>query len=214
METLSIPGIVIRIQNLGEADQLLSLLCAQGGVVAAKAPGAKKSQKRFMGGLDLLDAGKFELQPQQRDAHRFTLLGMGEREVWPNLRTDLEKFRLALLCLEITQEFAPEGDPSGSAYFKPLFQVLKTLNSSTSSNLNFSLLSFFALKSLELAGLNPLEDMLLFKESEELRVWLISMLEQNSPIVPFEKDLSKKGLLMLTVSIEQAFGRKLRVKLS
>jgi DNA repair protein RecO (recombination protein O) len=60
--SLSTPGIVLRAVAYGEADRIVTLFGRDTGLVSALARGARKSQRRFSGGLGLCSVGTASLR--------------------------------------------------------------------------------------------------------------------------------------------------------
>ena len=62
MASLSTPAIVLRAVNYGEADRVVTLFGRETGRLSALARGARKSQRRFAGGLGLCAVGSAALR--------------------------------------------------------------------------------------------------------------------------------------------------------
>src|SRR3954466_9865297 len=60
--SLSTPAIVLRAVNYGEADRIVTLFGRETGRLTALARGARKSQRRFSGGLGLCSVGMAALR--------------------------------------------------------------------------------------------------------------------------------------------------------
>lgn len=65
MATLSTPAVVLRATNYGESDRVVTLFGRDTGRVSALARGARKSQRRFPGGLGLCAVGVAWLRDRQ-----------------------------------------------------------------------------------------------------------------------------------------------------
>ncbi len=72
MPALSTPAIVLRAVNYGEADRIVTLFGRETGQVSALARSARKSQRRFAGGLGLGAVGVAALR-ERNGADLFTL---------------------------------------------------------------------------------------------------------------------------------------------
>jgi len=74
MSTIITPAIVLRVVNTGESDRVLTLLGRATGSIGAIARGARKSQRRFGGGLSLGSVGQATLR-ERAGAELLTLEG-------------------------------------------------------------------------------------------------------------------------------------------
>lgn len=183
------PGIVLRVTQLQEADLSVVLLCQELGKIRAMARSAKKSKKRFFGGIDVFDAGTFEIYSSTRSGS-FRLDSLENRVSWPNLRTDLKKMTLASFCLEIADRLTMEEDPEGGALFLPLYYSLKTIDAGTQDE-GAATGVFFALKVLELSGLDILHSE--WSLTLTAREWLSEMRKLNKPVLPHERQAIRDG---------------------
>lgn len=149
-------GIVLVKYPVRESDLILSLLTAEQGKLSAVGKGARNSKRRFMGGVDLFDCGRFEFQPLKGNGSLHLLCGFEDREVWLGLRKNLSCFALAAFCLELTELFAAEGDLQGAKLFNPLQQLLRELNTTSHPTAQFAAALRYALIVLTLSGYDPL----------------------------------------------------------
>ena len=78
------PAILLRAVSYGEADRVVTLLGRDTGKIAAMARGARRSQRRFGGGLGLGASGEATLRPR------------GEAELWGLDRFEITEGRLGL----------------------------------------------------------------------------------------------------------------------
>jgi len=78
------PAIVLRAVSYGESDRVVTLLGRDTGKVSAMARGARRSQRRFGGGLGLGASGEATLRPR------------GEAELWGFERFEIGEGRLGL----------------------------------------------------------------------------------------------------------------------
>ncbi len=156
-------GLILRTYKVRESDLLCTILTASRGKLTAVARGASRSRRRFAGGLQIFDHGVFSLTPPQhrfpdrRDSQEvFTLQDISQRESWPGLATNLDRFQTAALVLESADTLTHEGDPSGTALFEPLVGTLRELNHASSREYCANLASLFLLLCLRESGLDPL----------------------------------------------------------
>jgi DNA repair protein RecO (recombination protein O) len=107
MASLSTPAIVLRAVNYGEADRIVTLFGRETGRVSALARGARKSQRRFAGGLGLCAVGIASLR-ERAGADLLTLEGFDETTSRPSLGTDVARMAHAAYAAElVTKLCAP-----------------------------------------------------------------------------------------------------------
>ena len=108
MATLHTEALVLRAVDFGESDRILHLLVPDAGRLTAIAKGARRSVKRFAGGLDLFQQLRVQLDRRRR-------AGMARLEHatllrhWDALRRDPARFALGCFLLELLDRLAPEG---------------------------------------------------------------------------------------------------------
>lgn len=134
---LNTDGLVIREQDIGEADRLVTVLTGDYGVVRAFVRGARRVKSRSLSSTQLLSYSRFSIY-KGRDSY---IIDEAEPiEVFFNLRSDIEKLALAQYFLELSVELAPEEDEArdflrlilNSLYFlcndkRPPLQVKSTV---------------------------------------------------------------------------------------
>lgn len=104
---LNTDGIVIREQNIGEADRLITLLTRDYGVLKAFARGARNIKSKNNSSTQLLCYSRFTIY-RGRDSY---IIDSAEPvEVFFNLRNDIEKLSLALYLADVSAELSPEED--------------------------------------------------------------------------------------------------------
>jgi DNA repair protein RecO (recombination protein O) len=107
MASLSTPAIVLRAVNYGEADRIVTLFGRETGRVSALARGARKSQRRFAGGLGLCAVGVASLR-ERAGAELLTLEGFDTTVSHPTLGTDVARMAHAAYAAElVTKLCAP-----------------------------------------------------------------------------------------------------------
>ena len=107
MASLSTPAIVLRAVNYGEADRIVTLFGRETGRVSALARGARKSQRRFAGGLGLCAVGVASLR-ERAGADLLTLEGFDTTVSYPSLGTDVARMAHAAYAAElVTKLCAP-----------------------------------------------------------------------------------------------------------
>lgn len=141
-------AVVLRRQNLGEADRLITVYTPAHGKLKAIAKGVRRPQSRKAGHLepfmqvDLLVA-------RGRDLDVVTQAeGI---ETYVNLRQDLELLTLAAYVVELLDRFTIERDENRSL-FRLLINTLDRLNQGAEPD---AVLRYYELRLLELTGYRP-----------------------------------------------------------
>ena len=105
MTKISAPGLVIREQSIGESDKLITVLTAKYGLVRAFSRGAKKTKSKKLAATSLLAYGDFTFVKTKDD---FSVEDALVKEVFFELREDVEKMALAQYFCELANEFCEE----------------------------------------------------------------------------------------------------------
>jgi DNA repair protein RecO (recombination protein O) len=100
MISQSTPAIVLRAVNYGEADRIVTLFGRDTGRVSALARGARKSQKRFAGGLGLCAVGEAWVRERAR-ADLATLERFDVAESHQTFATDVARMAHAAYAAEL-----------------------------------------------------------------------------------------------------------------
>lgn len=103
MSSLSTPAILLRTINYGEADRVVTLLGRSTGRLSALARGARKSQKRFGGGLGLCSVGEAGLRERQ-GAELLTLERFDLQESYGSFATDIARMAHAAYVAELVSK--------------------------------------------------------------------------------------------------------------
>ena len=145
-------ALVLRLVDYSESDRIVGLLTPGHGRISAFAPGARKSQKRFGGGLDLFALLIAELKPPSKSqSHLWRLSSIELLDPHFGLRTDLRRLAAAGYVTECIWALSGDGDPQ-PRLFSWWKETLKSLaESSVSEETNIRL----ALRFLELFGYAP-----------------------------------------------------------
>lgn len=149
-------GIILKTTPLRESDLILTVLTDTEGKLALLAKGARRSKRRFMGGLDLFDCGELTVQPQRAEGRLPLLEAFTERESFLGLRSDLLRLSLASTLLEITTAFTVEGDPEDVLHYAPLHRALMEISLGKDQHRCVSEGVLFLFELLQRAGFNPL----------------------------------------------------------
>ncbi len=105
MVKITAPGLVIREQSIGEADKLITVLTAKHGLVRSFSRGAKKTKSKKLAATSLLSYSDFTFT-KTRDA--FSVEEALVKEVFFELRNDVQKMALAQYFCELAYEFCEE----------------------------------------------------------------------------------------------------------
>lgn len=143
-------GVVLRTMRLGEADRIVTLLCADTGKVRAVAKGVRKTTSRFGGRLEPLS----HVAVQCWRGRELDVVTQAEViDSFRALREDLDLVGPALSMLEAADQVAQERDAAGRLY-RMLVGALKALEASRSA----LVAPAFFLKLLVLDGSAPVLD--------------------------------------------------------
>lgn len=110
MVKITAPGLVIREQSIGESDRLITVLTAEYGLVRAFSRGSKNTKSKKLAATSLLAYSDFTFS-KKKDA--FAVDEAVVKEVFFELRQDIEKMALAQYFCELSYEFCEEDYESG-----------------------------------------------------------------------------------------------------
>lgn len=105
MIRITAPGLVIREQSIGESDKLITVLTAEYGIVKAFSRGAKKAKSKKLAATSLMAYADFTFV-KTRDA--YSVEEALVKEVFFELRQDVEKMALAQYFCQLAYEFCEE----------------------------------------------------------------------------------------------------------
>ena len=152
MTAASTRGIVLRAIPLRESDLMLTLLTAEHGRISAVARGARKSQRRFAGALQLLVLGRFQLSRSRGEL--FTLESADVEREWTTLASDVVSVAHASYVAEVAGSIVPPEQPEPEA----LELIVALWQSLAEGGPSPAALRFVELYLLELAGHQPALD--------------------------------------------------------
>ncbi|HEX3697358.1 MAG TPA: DNA repair protein RecO [Polyangia bacterium] len=110
---LSTPAILLRTINYGESDRVVTLFGRSTGRLSALARGARKSQRRFAGGLDLCAVGEASLR-ERNGAELLTLESFDLRVSYSSFGTDVANMAHAAYVAELVSKLcAPRQVETG-----------------------------------------------------------------------------------------------------
>jgi DNA repair protein RecO len=132
-------GIILKTALYQDSSQYLSLLSQEVGKIWLSAPNAKRSTKRFHGGIDLFDYGEFTVVTSPNGIKR--LQDFTSEGVFANLRSNLERNVFATICSE-SSEYLLAEESLNTNLFKELKQALTSLNNINTSTKNAARTTF------------------------------------------------------------------------
>ena len=103
-------GIIIREQNIGEADRIVTVLTRELGVVRAFASGARRIKSKNLSSTGLLCYSRITLF-RSKDTYRIN--DAEPLELFFDLRRDIEKISLAQYFCELALTLAPAEEEAG-----------------------------------------------------------------------------------------------------
>lgn len=115
MGSLSTPAIVLRAVNYGEADRIVTLFGRDTGRLSALARGARKSQRRFAGGLGLCAVGVASLR-ERAGADLLTLESFDATVAHAALGTDVARMAHAAYAAELVTKLCAPRQVEGAVY--------------------------------------------------------------------------------------------------
>ena len=146
---LNTDGMVIREQNIGEADRRVILLTRDYGIVHAFARGARRIKSNALTATQLLSYSRFSIF-QGRDSY---IIDEAEPiEVFFALRGNMEALSLALYFAQLMAELAPELDDA-EPYLRLILNTLHLLSSGKRPQLQLK--AIFEMRLLSIAGYMP-----------------------------------------------------------
>lgn len=106
------PGLILREQNIGESDRLVTVLTREHGLLRAFVRGARGIKSRFLSATQLFSYGEFSIY-QGRDS--YSIDDAQSVEIFFPLRQEIERLSLAQYFAELTIELAEQE--AGAAEF-------------------------------------------------------------------------------------------------
>ncbi len=150
MALLTTPAILLRRFDHGESAQVAWLLTPRQGRVAAFAAGARRSRRRFPGGIEPATLVTAVIEPPRR-GELWRLSELSPRALLPSLRGSLEAIACAGAACELSAELSRENDPA-PGLFVLLEGYLRLLDGGRRGAAD---LAGFFLDALGAAGLGP-----------------------------------------------------------
>lgn len=120
--TIRTDGIVIREQNTGEQDRLITVLTREKGVIRAFVNGGRNPKNKNVSSTGLLCYSDFSVEKTKKDV--YFIKEATSKKVFFSLRQDIVDLSLAQYLSELAGELAPREEEAGE--FLPL--VLNSLH--------------------------------------------------------------------------------------
>jgi DNA repair protein RecO (recombination protein O) len=145
-------AIVLSVEKFGEADCYVRFLTQKWGVISTLAKSARKSKKRYVGGLDLFCHDEIFLRGDPKD--RPYLLELDVINSFPGIREELDKVMMAGKVVQWIRKLADVPTPMPQLY-SLLGQTLSLIEQETQIERLELLTLVFKLKLLCFLGLSP-----------------------------------------------------------
>lgn len=145
-------ALVLSVEKFGEADCYVRFLSQKWGVISALAKSARKSKKRYVGGLDLFCHDEIFLRGDPKD--RPYLLELNVINSFPAIRESLDKVLVAGKAVQWVKKLADVPTPMPQLY-SLLGQTLSLIEKEAQTDRLELLILVFKLKLLSFLGLNP-----------------------------------------------------------
>lgn len=116
-------GLIIKEQNIGEADRLITILTKDHGLIRAFVRGAKNIKSRSLSSTQLLCYSDLALF-KRKDS--YVVDSAEPIEVFFDLRNDIERLSIALYLAEVSAELSPQEE-NAQEYLRLLLNALYLL---------------------------------------------------------------------------------------
>jgi len=113
--SLTTPAVLLRTINYGESDRVVTLFGRDTGRVSALARGARKSQRRFAGGLGLCAVGEAALR-ERAGAELLTLETFDVRAAYPSFGADIGRMAHAAYVAELVSKLCAPRQVEPNVY--------------------------------------------------------------------------------------------------
>ena len=149
MQNFTADALVLRVQEHGANDKLLTLISAEGGRFYAMLKGGHSMRHREAGATEPYTWSNFEFY--EKNGFKWVKSATAT-ETFPGLRYDVEKLFLAAYFAEVVYELSDERTPAGEIL--PLcLNALYMLSSVTGENARIK--AAFELRAAAIAGFTP-----------------------------------------------------------
>lgn len=140
-------GIILKRQNFGEADRIVTIMTEDLGKVRAIAKGVRKTLSKMAGHLEPFCLTRLELA-EGRNLN--VICGAEVKEPFLEIRNDLAKTSLSFYMAEIIDQMTEEAEPH-----KEIFYLLQSVLEHANDAQEPLLISYFELNFLEQMGFRP-----------------------------------------------------------
>ncbi|MBE6766907.1 MAG: DNA repair protein RecO [Ruminococcaceae bacterium] len=147
--SIATDGLVIRVNNVGEYDRIVSVLTADYGIIRAFVHGARSLKNKNASATSLLSYSHFTFS-KKRDT--YTITDSAVNKIFFNLRGDIVKLSLAQYFCEIAENLAPVEDEA-KEYLRIMLNSLHFL--SESARPSAMLKAITELRMLAISGYTP-----------------------------------------------------------
>jgi len=146
----STPAIVLRTREYGESDKIVTVLSRTSGKFSGIAKGAKRSQRRFPGTLEIFS--HVTLDYRRRPHSELAFLDRAVLlQPWPRILSSLERFAAASHVVELADKMTVEAEVGDDLYAI----VATTLERINAAEPGPATLRLFELAALEASGYRP-----------------------------------------------------------
>lgn len=150
MRLESTPAIVLRTREYGESDKIVTVLSRAAGKFSGIAKGAKRSQRRFPGTLEIFS--HVTLDYKRRPHSELAFLDRAVLlQPWPRLLNTLERFTAASHVVELADKLTVESEVGDDLYGI----VTSTLARLNAAEPGPATLRLFELAALHASGYRP-----------------------------------------------------------
>lgn len=124
-DLLSVTGMVIKTETIGEYDKRVVLLTLEKGKISCFAKGARKQGSRLMAATDPFCFGEFKLYVGRSS---YSLNDVSVTNYFENMRTDLLSALVGMYFLEVVDYYTRENNDE-RLMLKLLYQSMRALSS-------------------------------------------------------------------------------------
>lgn len=202
------PAIVLKCHSYKENDLIITFITEDYGKLSAIARGAKKSKKRFPGGIDIFDCGVISFTSNQSRSNLAILESITSRTAWGKLSNSLKKFALASAMIEVTDIFAPEHDLTTSNLYRLLFYSISEINKSSGNANDYTIWIWFALHCLMDSGFSIDEN--IYKQPVESQNWIKQISQCNEVPSPPSKETLNNMFHFIKAELESVIERPVK----
>lgn len=147
--SMNTSGLVIREQTVRENDRLITILTKEYGIIRAVVYGAKKLQSSKSASTQLFAFSDFSIS-SRKDS--YTVEHAVPKEMFFELRSDIESLSLAQYFAQLEEEFAPTNEEADE-YLRLMLNSLHMLSSKSRPIKQIK--AIFELRILSLSGYMP-----------------------------------------------------------